>query len=63
MFLQYILKQEKNSMMYKVFKATIDNPVKNDFVKACEKYLDRLWLKLTFEEISLKTKKTSLNNL
>ena len=33
MFLQYILKQEKNSMMYKVFKATMDNPVKNDFIK------------------------------
>ena len=56
MFLQYILKQEKNYMMYKVFKATMDNPVKNDFVKTCEKYLDRLGLKLTFEEISLMTK-------
>ena len=34
--MQYILKQDKESMVYKVFKATLDNPVKNDFVKTCE---------------------------
>ena len=31
-YLQYILQQEKTSMVYKVFKATQDNPVNNDFV-------------------------------
>ena len=51
-FLQYILKQDKNSMIYKVFKATSENPVKNDFVETCKKYLKQLDIKLTFEEIS-----------
>ena len=39
-FLQYILQQEKDSMLFKVFKATCENPVKNDFVKTCSNYLD-----------------------
>ena len=30
-FLQYILKQDKESMMYKVFKATCANPLKKEF--------------------------------
>jgi hypothetical protein len=54
-FLQYILKQDKESMIYKVFKATLENPVKNDFVKTCVKYLDRLGINLTFEEIAQMT--------
>ena len=44
----YILQQDKESMIYKVFKATCENPTKNDFVK---KYFDCLDLRLTFEEI------------
>ena len=40
-------------MVYKVFEATVKNPVKNDFAQTCEKYLDKLGLKLTFEEIGL----------
>jgi hypothetical protein len=51
-FLQYILMQYKNSMVYKVFMATFENPVKNDFVATCKKYLKQLGIKLTFEEIS-----------
>jgi hypothetical protein len=51
-FLQYILQQEKESMMYKVFKATCDAPVKKDFVNTCDKYLKMLDIKLTFTEIS-----------
>ena len=51
-FLQYILKQEKESMLYKVFKATSENPSKNDFVKTCLKYLEVLNIEMTFEEIS-----------
>ena len=38
-FLQYILKQEKNSMIFQVLKATCENTVKNDFVQTCKKYL------------------------
>ena len=51
-FLQYILQQEKESMIFQVFKATCENPLKNDFVKTCEKYLDTLKINLTFDEIS-----------
>ena len=58
LFLQYILKQETEAMVYKVFEAIVENPVKNDFVQTCEKYLDTLGLKLTFEEIGLMSKGT-----
>ena len=56
MFLQYILKQEKSSMIYQVFIATWENPIKNDFVKSCEKYLSVLDIKLSFKEIELMSK-------
>ena len=52
LFLQYILQQDKESMIFKVFKATCENPTKNDFFKCCQKYLDCLDISLTFEEIS-----------
>jgi hypothetical protein len=51
LFLQYILKQEKTSMVFQVFQATCENPTKNDFVKICQKYLDTLDIKMTFSEI------------
>ena len=38
-------------MMYKIFKAIEENPVKNDFVNTCKKYLGILKLDMTFEEI------------
>ena len=52
LFLQYILQQEKNSMMFQVFQASKENPLKNDFIHTCNKYLNHLDIKLTFEEIS-----------
>jgi hypothetical protein len=52
LFLQYILHQDKNSMIYKVLEATQENPLKNDFVTTCERYLAHLEIKLSFEEIS-----------
>ena len=52
LFLQYILKQDKSSMVYQVFQSTCENPVKNDLVRNCEKYLNSLDLKLSFKEIS-----------
>ena len=52
LFLQYILKQEKESMMYKVFQATLDHPSKNDFVTTCLKYLKCLNITLSLDEIS-----------
>ena len=51
LFLQYILQQEQTSMVYRVFQATCKNPIKNYFVKTCEKYLQTLGIVLTFEEI------------
>ena len=38
-------------MLYKVLKATLDNPLKNDFVQMCNKYLARLNINLYFEDI------------
>ena len=52
LFLQYLVKQEKNSMIFQVLKATMDNPLKNDFVKSCEKYLNILKIKLSFDDIA-----------
>ena len=60
-YLQHILQQEKTSMVYKVLKATQDNPVNNDFVKTCDKYLEILDIKMSFSEIE-KMSKWSLRN-
>jgi hypothetical protein len=35
-FPQYILRQDKKSMMYKVIKATCENPLKKDYVQTCK---------------------------
>jgi hypothetical protein len=51
LFLQYILQQEKQSMIYKVFEATLEDPIKNHFVSVCKKYLEELKINLSFEEI------------
>ena len=51
LFLQYILQQDEKSMVYQVLDATIKNPIKNDFVSTCKKYLEFLEINLTFEAI------------
>ena len=56
LFLQYILQQKKDSMIYKVFEATLKNPLKNDFVQTCEKYLKSLKINLSLTEIEKLTK-------
>ena len=55
-FLQYILQQNKDTMLHQVVKATWDNPLNNDFVMTCKKYLEVLEINLTFEEIQLMSK-------
>ena len=55
-FLQYILKQEKDSMIFNVLKVTSENSVKNDFVFTCKKYLETLNINLTFDEIAKMSK-------
>ena len=50
-FLQYLLKQNKDSMIYKVLEATIADSKKNDFVYTCLKYLNVLKIEMNIEEI------------
>ena len=38
-------------MIYKVFEATLNEPIKNDFVNTCKRYLEDLNINLSFEEI------------
>ena len=38
-------------MVYKVFKATMENPIKKDFVQDCVKYLSILKIEMKFDEI------------
>ena len=49
-------------MVYKVFQATLKNPINNDFVKTCTKYLKFLEIKLSFDEID-KISKWSLKKM
>ena len=51
LFLQYILKQDKEAMIFKVLQATKENQIKNDFVQTCEKYLKNLKINMDFKEI------------
>ena len=51
LFFQYILKQDKSSMIYQVLKATWEKPIKNDFVETCKKYLGILQIDMSFQEI------------
>ena len=50
-FLHYLLQQEKSSMVYKVLQATQNNPVKNDFVQTCTKYLKQLDIDMSFDQL------------
>ena len=51
LFLQYILKQGKQAMIYKILKAIEENPIKNDFVYTCKKYIESLKMNITLEQI------------
>ena len=57
-FLQYILQQKKESMIYQILKVTSESSVKNDFVYTCKKYLKTLDINLSFEEIESMSKFT-----
>ena len=53
LFLHYILKQDKQSMIYKVLKATEEKPIKNDFVNSWKDDLKKIGLTLAeIENIS-----------
>ena len=51
-FLQYIVLQDKKSMMYQVLKATEENSSKHDFAQTCHEYLKTLEIPLLFDQIS-----------
>ena len=55
-FLQYILLQDENAMIYQVLKATIEDTSKNDFVQTCKKYINELDINLSFEQIASMSK-------
>ena len=62
-FLQYLLKEDKESMIYQILKATQDNPLKNDFVSTCKKYMKILKIEISFEDIGKMTKNRFKNVL
>ena len=51
MFLQYILKEDPNSLISKFFHAQDCQPMKNDWALACRNDMEELELNLTFDEI------------
>ena len=55
-FLHYILSQEKESIIYRVFESQRRHPNKKDWVKSVEKDLEELELNISFEEIRKMTK-------
>ena len=61
-FLQYLLKDDKDSMIYKILKATQENPLKNDFLQNCKKYMKILGIEVSFDQIE-KMSKTSFKNI
>ena len=57
LFLQYILKLEQSSMLYQILKVTQEKSIKNDFVKVCEDYLEKMKINLTFADIENMSKR------
>ena len=52
MFLQYILKQEKKTLLYKFFETQSNYPQKGDWYLDIIQYINYVGLNLSFEEIS-----------
>ena len=51
MFLHYILKEDRNSLISKVFHAQLANPVKNDWAVTCREDLEKLEVNLGLEAV------------
>ena len=62
LYLKYILEQPEKSSIFKILKLQIENPTRGDWVSSCQNDIEKLNLKLTFEEIKAikKTKYTQL---
>ena len=62
MFLQYLLKQDSDSLLHKFFQAQLTNPTKKDWCQVAKETVDELGLKLTLSQIKL-TKEDKLKEL
>ena len=56
MYLQYLLKQEEDSLLSKVFKAQMKNPSKDDWTVQVEKDLKEIHLNISMESIKVMSK-------
>ena len=56
MFLQYILKEDPDSLISKFFHTQDSKPLRNDWSLYCRKDMEEIELKLTFEEIQSMSK-------
>ena len=50
-YLHYILNQPKESLLFRVFKAQLDNPVKNDWIETVKQDFETLNMKLDMDGI------------
>ena len=55
-FLKYILKQRKNTLLYRFFEAQCENPTKGDWVSNMKKCISDLEINKTFEDIKIMKK-------
>ena len=53
MFLQYILKQDENTLVYKFLEAQLKNPQKGDWILQVKQDIEDVDLKMTLSEIKL----------
>lgn len=51
LFLKYILNQEQDSLIYKMFHLKLQNPSKGDWVSSCKENLQQLEIDFSFDEI------------
>ena len=58
MFLQYILKENSDSLIYRVFQAQLSNPDKNDWCQSARDTIEELGLNLSLEKIKHMDKDT-----
>ena len=61
-FLQYILKEDNNSLIYSFLKGQLEKPTKGDWGQSCQKNLAELEIEMGFEEIE-RTKLSRFRNL
>ena len=53
MYLQYLLQEKSDSLLYKCFKAQSEHPVKGDWVEKIKKDIDEVNLDIPLDEIKV----------